>query len=373
MATTSRTIEYLRWALTVPGTARYDLTASGMDDAADDPAVRDLLGPPLDAPPLARRRRMGELGEALVEALATHYGVPAKAFVPTLGSSLAITQALLGLCQPGDHVIVERPTYEPLWRTPERLGLHTSRLERDLDESWAVLPDRLARLLTPRTRAVLLTNLHNPSGVSIPPKTLTTLADLAARVGAWILVDEVYLDFLPGDGALVQTPSACQARNVVSWSSATKAYGLGALRLGWFMATDETARQGLRDASLFLHVHIPPATSELGLRALACAPALLERARARSDRGLRALGRWLAAEPRVRAVTPAGGLACAVALPAGLDDRVFCEHLRKRYETLVVPGAFFEAPGCVRLGVGAPRETLAQGLANIGAALDDLT
>ncbi len=205
------------------------------------------------------------------------------------------------------------------------------------------------------------------------PLFLTELAELAGRVGAWLLLDEVYLDFVPGDGTLTARPGACHAPNVVSWRSATKALGLGALRLGWFVAPDPRARASLRDAALFLHVHIPPATSKLGLRALACAPALLDRARTRSERGLRTLARWLDAEPRVRAVRPAAGLCCALALPSGLDDRTFCTHLRKRYDTLVVPGAFFEAPGCVRLGIGAAPEILSQGLGNIAAALDDLT
>ena len=134
-----------------------------------------------------------------------------------MGASLGILYVLLAFVRPGDHVIVERPAYEALHRVPAMLGADVSRLGRRHDEEWAVRVDRLARLITPRTRAILLTNLHNPSGTLIPAEAMLAIGDLAARVGAIVCVDEVYLDFhwnQPG------TRPACSiVDNAVSWSS----------------------------------------------------------------------------------------------------------------------------------------------------------
>jgi aspartate/methionine/tyrosine aminotransferase len=55
-----------------------------------------------------------------------------------------------------------------------------------------------------------------------------------------------------------------------------------------------------------------------------------------------------------------------------MQDAPFAQHLRERYDTQVVPGSFFEAPGAVRLSFGVEPAILEQGLANLSAALDDL-
>ena len=92
-------------------------------------------------------------------------------------------------------------------------------------------PERLARLLTSRTRAVILSNLHSPSGVATSRETLREVTDLAARVGAVVLVDEVDLDYCfatEADGPLL--PACLVAPNCISWSSASKCFGFAALR-----------------------------------------------------------------------------------------------------------------------------------------------
>jgi len=55
-----------------------------------------------------------------------------------------------------------------------------------------------------------------------------------------------------------------------------------------------------------------------------------------------------------------------------MQDVPFAQHLRDRYDTQVVPGSFFEAPGFVRLSFGVDPATLEQGLASFSSALDDL-
>ena len=72
-------------------------------------------------------------------------------------------------------------------------------------------------------------------------------------------------------------------------------------------------------------------------------------------------------------MAPAFGLTGLVRLPELTQDLPFAEHLRERYDTQVVPGSMFEAPGYVRLSFGLDAEGLEQGLANFSAALDDLT
>lgn len=377
-----RPFEYMAWAKAVPQGARYNLTASGMADAALSAPHGELAAPttPGDsalelgwADAMSRRDVAWDSVTNLTQAVADRYGVDTELVTTTLGASLAITHVLMALVRAGDHVVVERPTYEPLHRAPEILGAQVSRLERTLEDGWAVVPERLAQLLTSRTKAVLLTNLHNPSGVAMDAANLKEIAELAARVGAMVLVDEVYLDFDFADSPEASIQPACRvAPNCISWSSTTKAFGHSSLRAGWIVSADPDAARAIRAATDYLHVYPPVATGVLGARILRNAGDYQRKAQQVAAAGRRVIERWAAAEERIAWVPPTFGITCLVKLPARMSDTAFTEHLRERYETQVVPGSMFEAPGYVRVSFGIDPVTLEQGLANVSAALDDL-
>jgi aspartate/methionine/tyrosine aminotransferase len=370
------------WAKTVPLGARFDLTASGMLDTAASVNGHDQTSLPrrlqpwadeLSTPELCTRAAATQALDAFIETVARRYGVEPDCVTPTLGASQAILHTLIGLIRAGDHVIVERPTYEPLHRAPEILGARVSRLERRFEDGWAVVPDRLAQLLTSKTRAVILSNLHNPSGFAIDADTMRQITELAARVGALVLVDEVYLDYaFPHDEHATLLPACNVADNCVSWSSTTKAFGFSAIRGGWIVSRHKEAARAIRLASDYLHVYPPVASLVLGKRVLDEADALEAEARRVAAAGRRVLERWVDAESRVDWVPPSAGLTCALRLPHFQQDVAFAEHLRERYDTQVVPGTMFEAPGFVRLSFGLPPDELEQALANVSAALDDL-
>jgi len=377
-----RPFEYMAWAKAVPEGARYNLTASGMADAVLSAAHGDVAPPSAPSDPsaalswadaMSRRDVAWDSVDALTRAVSERYDVDPELVTPTLGASLAITHVLMALVRAGDHVVVERPTYEPLHRAPEILGAQVSRLERTLDDGWAVVPERLAQLLTSRTKAVLLTNLHNPSGVAMDAANLKAIAELAARVGAMVLVDEVYLDFDFSAAADAPIQPACRvAPNCISWSSTTKAFGHSSLRAGWIVSADPDAARAIRAATDYLHVYPPVATGVMGSRVLRNADAYQGRAQQTAAAGRRIIERWVEAEPRVQWVPPSFGITSLVKLPDRMSDTAFAEHLRDRYETQVVPGSMFEAQGFIRVSFGIDPGTLEQGLANISAALDDL-
>lgn len=376
-----RALEYLPWAKSVERSARFNLTGSGVADTlqpwSDDEQARALVeswSDMLSVSDLCRRDVRLAARERFIAGVAQRYGVDASLVTPTLGASLAITHVLMALLRPGDQVIVERPTYEGLHRVPEMLGASVSRLERDVERGWAVRPDRLARLLTSRTRAVILSNLHNPSGAAIDRDTLLEVTELAARVGAVVLVDEVYLDYIfpPEPDSPIQ-PACRVATNCISWSSTTKCFGFSALRAGWIVAGDPELARMIRAATDYLHVDEPVSTLELGARVLADAERLTGWAGRVSRAGQAIVQQWIDNESRVSWVPPQAGISGCIRLPDLMNDAPFVQHLRDRYETQVVPGSFFEAPGFVRLGFGVDPAVLEEGLANFSSALDDLT
>ncbi len=351
-----RPLEAASWASSVVPGARYDLSRRTLDDDGEQTLAT-----------------WDEAQAALVQTLATRYGVDPIQVALTPGAGQAIVHALIAMLRPGDHVVVERPTYEPLHRVPEMLGASVSRIDRRIEDGWQLVPERLAKVLTPRTRAVVLTNLHSPSGVACSARTLLEIASLAARVGAMVLVDEVQLDYaFDIDPAAACRPACLVADNAISFSSTSKGLGMPELRVGWLVSRDPDAARGLRIAADYLHTRMPAATARVATHALRHPDAFTTRATSLAAGGRRVLERWALGEPRIEWVAPRAGLHTLVRLPAGVSDLNFAAHLRGRYETQVIPGSVFEAPHCVRLSFAATPPVLEQGLANFSAALDDL-
>jgi hypothetical protein len=355
-----RPLEAASWALSVAPGARYDLSrwSSTLPAAFGD-----------DEPAGAR---WAEHESSLIAAIAGRYGVEPGQVTLTPGASQAIVHALVAVLRPGDHVVVERPTYEPLFRVPELLGASVARIDRRMEDGWQLVPERLAKVLTPRTRAVVLTNLHSPSGVACSPRTLAEIAALAARVGAMVLVDEVQLEYAFDLDAASCRPACLVADNAISFSSTSKGLGLPDLRVGWLVTRDPDAARGLKIAADYLHTRLPAASCGLADHALRHPEDFVPPALRLAGPGRRVLERWAQGEARIEWVAPLAGMHVLLRLPVGVSDLGFAAHLRDRYETQVVPGSVLEAPGFVRLCFAAPASVLEQGLANFSAALDDL-
>src|SRR5262249_20650436 len=130
----------------------------------------------------------------LVESIAAHYGVPPSNVVTASGCSGANFVAIAGLVGPGDEVIVEQPTYDPLLGASRLLGATIRRVQRRFDDGYAFDLDEIRRAVSPRTKLIVITNPHNPSGATLAADALAAIGEIGDRAGCYVLVDEVYLD-----------------------------------------------------------------------------------------------------------------------------------------------------------------------------------
>src|SRR5271167_555703 len=223
---------YLAWAK-LHSSARFNLASSGVLDypLAELPVrVEDLeIGGtgPYGYPPL-------------MERLAAKSGVPGECVVYTLGTSMANFVALTSLVHRGDEVLIERPTYDPLLTILDHIGAKVTRFERLAEQGFKLGLGELERKLTPETRLVVLCNLHNPSGALADESTLREVGAVAARIGARVLVDEVYLETLFEQS---WRSAFHLGANFVVTSSLTKAYGLSGIRCGWILAEPELVQR----------------------------------------------------------------------------------------------------------------------------------
>ena len=358
-------LDYIQWAKALPP-ADVNLARSGIDYC---PVA--LLR--LRASDLVATLPVHYGYRPLRDAIAARYGVRgANVFELSGGTSYAnwiACAAVLDGCGRGTEVILERPTYEPLLRIPQALGHRIRRLDRRFDDNYAIDLDRFAALITPRTRLAIVTNLHNPSGARITMPTLEAMASRLARVGAYLLVDEVYLECVFG-----ARPESCihAGPNVLTTNSLTKAYGLDGLRAGWMLGPASLVTRAGRINDLMTNNSVAPG-ERMALAAFRRLRHLDRRAHGILDPNLARLRAFFTRETRLKTLIPDGGNVVFPQLPGGIDSDRLSDHLLSRYATLVVPGRFFEAPRHIRLSYGCRPARLARGLANLSRALDDLT
>jgi aspartate/methionine/tyrosine aminotransferase len=353
---------YMEWAKTSAG-ARYNLAASGMPSytLAEFSAITGVRLEDLEL------TQPGSYGyEPLQRALAAKADVDPACVVAAAGTSLANHLAMAALFEPGDEVLIEQPTYELLLTTAQYLGAAVRRFERRFENGFEIDPRDVEQALTSNTRLIVLTNLHNPSSAHTSESTLRQIGELARSVGARVLVDEVYLE------ACFAAPwrSAFHlGDHFVATSSLTKAYGLSGLRCGWVLAEPSLARAMWR-LNDFYGVNAPHPAERLSAIALAHLPALAERQRARLESNRPAANSFFGAQSQVETVRAPEGTVLFPKLREGsVED--FCGLLRRKYETSVVPGSFFEAPAHFRMFLGADAATFEEGLSRLAAALGE--
>ncbi len=349
---------YMEWAKTRPS-PRFDLAGSNVLTCTVD----DLRGA-REAVGLSGRNDNGYA--PLLEAIAARYGVRPGQVTTAQGTSGANFLVYAALVGPGDDVLVESPGYDPLLGAPRLLGANVVRFDRTFEDRWALDPARVASAFTPRTRLVILTRPHNPTGVLPEIAALQEVGRLASGIGAHVLVDEVYLDAAdtPAD------PAALLGEEFISTSSLTKSYGLSGLRSGWTLSSEALARRLMRVRDV-----VDGTGSILAERLSVLAFEQLDRLIARSRALLAVNGAlvhdFLRSRAELEYVPPSGGTVVFPRIQGVADSDRFAARLMNERETAVVPGRFFGAPAHFRIGFSGGTETLRGGLAAIAAALDD--
>jgi aspartate/methionine/tyrosine aminotransferase len=327
----------------------------------------DQERPTLDA----RLAQSNEWGHpALLAGLRRRYELPpATDLVLTAGATAAFWLTCRALLSPGDRVLVEMPVYEPLRLVPARLGAAVDSLPRRAESGYQANPADLAERLTERTRLVILTNLHNPSGAALDDAILQQIAKIvrSRNPETRIVVDETFHDFLsPRPG-----PAARLGPEFISVNTLTKVYGLGLLRCGWVLAGPEVL-------SRIRAVWVDVAGSNSRFTESLASVAL--------DHSDRLDAHWqsvlagnrplleehlgpLVQEGRLEGNITPPGCVCFLRIVGVPDTIALARQLAAEEGVYVVPGEFFQAPGYLRLGFGGGRDMLAGGVSSLAQAL----
>jgi len=355
----------MEWAKT-RRSARLDLAGSNILPCSinDLPGVREAIA-------FEGKNENGY--EPLLDAIAARYGITANCVTTAQGASGANFLAFAALLEPGDEVLVETPGYDPLLGAPRLLAAGVNQFEREFARGFALDPERIRRALTPRTRIIIVTNPHNPSGVVADPVALEAIGDIARSNGAHVLLDEVYLDLAAAAapaGTIVARTFAQRGEPFVCTNSLTKSYGLSGLRCGWVLSSPAVAER-LRRTRDVVDGTGSIVAERLAVVAFKHLEHLLQRSLTLLGTNRPVLKKFLDSRTDLE-WAPSGGTVVFPRLTRVPDSTAFAERLLNARDTAVVPGRFFQAPAHVRIGFGGPTDTLRRGLDVITEALDDI-
>ncbi|GAA0448274.1 aminotransferase [Streptomyces olivaceiscleroticus] len=326
--------------------------------------LTELAATPLTYGPIAGSPRLRTLVAGLYSTqgpdnvLITHGAIGANALVHAT------------LVAPGDHVVAVVPTYQQHYSIPDSYGARVDRLPLREDHDWLPDLDALDRLVTPDTQLIAVSNPNNPTGALIDEAGLTRIAEIARRVGAWVLCDEVYRGVDQHGHGFTTSIADLYARGI-STGSMSKPYSLAGLRLGWIVGPTEL----LADVAThrdYTTISVGRIDDLLACVALENKDAILARSHRITRTNLAILDEWVSGRDDISYVRPASGTTALLRYTAPIGSYDFCTRLLKDTGVMFTPGAAFDIEHTVRIGFADDTETLRTGLRLVGRFLDQL-
>lgn len=300
-------------------------------------------------------------GEDLRGALARIYGGAAEDYIVTAGASEGNFAVCAALLEPGDRVLIEHPTYQPLEAIPRGLGAAVDLLDRPESRDFRLTADEIASALPQGVRLVILTNLNNPTGAVFDARSVHALAGLAEELGFYVFIDETFRE-LSFDEPL-PTIGGINDRTIVT-STLSKFYGAGGLRIGWIRAG--AAARGRLQTVLDYMSATPAGTSEMvAISMLRAREKIASRNQSLIQEGRKVAREWADAEPDLVWHEPSGHLTFP---GVGGDSLELASLLLKEYSTFIAPAESFGLRSHFRLNIGIGAEKLAEGLRRVSQA-----
>lgn len=298
--------------------------------------------------------------EQLRALIADRYGGSLDSVAVTHGAQEALYLVYNVLLHPGDQVITFRPGWQQSWDAPVRLGCRVDVL--DFDPEFAIDVDDVISVAGPDLRLIVVNTPCNPTGRHVRERELSALAGLAARTGAYLLLDEEYsLD-------LKSSAAAGGDRRIISVSSLSKVYGLPGLRVGWLYGPAEVV------SACTERKHLTTIANSALCEALACDVLcrhqfFIDEYRRLTSVGLGQLQEWVARNnDAVQLVQPEGTPFAWLGLTTGEPSLKFCRRVLDT-GVLLMPGETLGAHDSFRLCFAREPEILAEGLRRIDTVL----
>ncbi|MBE81083.1 MAG: aminotransferase class I/II [Gemmatimonadetes bacterium] len=163
--------------------------------------------------------------------------------VVTPGAMNGLYSIYAALLNPGDEVLLPTPGFPNMDETVRLLGGQPVFYELERNDGYLPDPDRIASLVTPRTKALFLNTPNNPTGAVLPPERIEAILSVTSERGVWVISDEVYDQLILDDGLPYLSPGSVDtSMPIISVYSFSKVYSMTGWRVGYVVAPPALAQ-----------------------------------------------------------------------------------------------------------------------------------
>ena len=311
------------------------------------------------------------LREALCAKLAERNGIRAtpNEVVVTAGSTSGLAVVIRALCDPGDEVLVP----DPGWPNYMMMctGARAVPVRYPLEPSAGFQPDvqRLEKLVTPRTKVLLINSPSNPTGCVFTHEAMQALVAFAQRHDLYLIGDEVYEEII-FEGEHVSPYTLTDDPRVISVFSFSKTYAMTGWRLGYLVASEEIVANcnKVQEGYVACASAISQKAAEAALAGpQTCVTAMRTAYQQRRDLACALLGKHSATF-----YTPRGAFYLMIDVRADTaDDLAFCKSLLQQEGVALAPGSTFGdvSRGWVRVSLAASEANIRTGISKVAERL----
>jgi aspartate/methionine/tyrosine aminotransferase len=317
-------------------------TVEELLDLAGEETRRRMLALPLTYGPPAGN-------ESLRKAIADFQGVSPDSVQIVTGAAEALLILFWLAAEPGANVIVPAPGYPAFAALPLSLGLETRYYRLRKEHGFAVDVEEIEALADRKTKIVLVSNPHSPTGAILTDDQMDHLHAFTSGRGIQLVSDEVYHPIHHGENVR----SAARLPKATVINDFSKAFSLPGLRTGWIIEHDAQKRERYANARAFSTVCSGSMGEFLAEIAANNRGTIIDRAQAVTSRNLRVLADFMHEHESVFGwIPPRGGMVGFPWMQDGQNARAFC--LAAAGEgVLLAPGDVYGQPEHFRIGMGA--------------------
>lgn len=191
-------------------------------------------------------RGVEELREAISGWLKKEFNVEYSAdeLIVSNGAKQAIFNAFLALISPGDEVLIPTPCWPTYIELTHIIGAKPVLLETGLSDHFKITPEQLSKAITPHTKAFILSNPSNPTGMTYQKNEIAALVDVLKDSDVYIFSDEIYGKLIYGKCCFESAGVYRDSLNdkVVLFQGVSKAYAMTGWRLGFAAASKDVIK-----------------------------------------------------------------------------------------------------------------------------------
>jgi aspartate/methionine/tyrosine aminotransferase len=274
------------------------------------------------------------------------HSVPAERILLTASTSEAYAYLFKLLTNPGDQILVPRPSYPLFQFLADMESVIVRQYSLYYHGGWSIDLHGLSQAITPRTRAIVLVNPNNPTGSYVKRGELLALTELCAQRGIALISDEVFADYsLTEDADRVVTLAGVEECLAFSMSGLSKVAGLPQMKLGWIVVNGPAALRAKAWENLewiadtYLSVSTPVQCA--AARLLAAGETVQRQIRQRASANL-AFARASLAGSAANILAVEGGWYITLQVPQIHSEEEWTLKLLQQSDVLVQPGFFYD-------------------------------